>query len=219
MATEVTIRSMNDRYVAALKAAGVDATVDLHAGIHDAPDFDYDLENIVKWGLFAPVDEQPTSWVDDTVASHGRLWDVGYRLDPAPDGVVRFRRAGRTLGVSGARTTASLTFANGCTARVALPATVAVPALACTPLGVAVAPKAVRAGRATTLTVTLTPAIKGAKVRIGSATASTDARGRATIRTCFATTTPQTVVVTATGRKRATARLAVRGPAHRCPGS
>jgi S-formylglutathione hydrolase FrmB len=68
------IRPASDHYAAALQAAGIDFRYDRHAGLHDGPNFDRELKDAIGWGLFAPVDEHPTSWVNDTVATHGKLW-------------------------------------------------------------------------------------------------------------------------------------------------
>ena len=88
------IRPASDNYAAALVAAGVDLTYQVHAGSHDWANFRRELRDAIDWGLFKPVDEHPTSWVNDTVATHGKLWGFSYRFDAPPDQIVRFRRAG-----------------------------------------------------------------------------------------------------------------------------
>jgi hypothetical protein len=72
---------MTDNWIAAAHTAGLDVTFAPHRGVHDWPDFDYDLSNIVKWDVFKPVADYPTSWVNDTVATRGKLWEFGYRFD------------------------------------------------------------------------------------------------------------------------------------------
>jgi S-formylglutathione hydrolase FrmB len=124
------IRPMSDSYAAALRRANVDLTYEVHSGFHDWANLNRELRDAIAWGLFEPVDEHPTSWVNDTVATQGRLWDFRYRFDAPPDRIVRFRRAGRRLSVSTAGAPVTLT-AKGCTFHVATPGVVAVPAKAC----------------------------------------------------------------------------------------
>jgi S-formylglutathione hydrolase FrmB len=219
MAAEVLIRQMNDRYAATARSAGLDFTYAPHAGVHDAPDNRFDLANAVTWGMFEPVAENPESWVNDTVADHGELWGVRYRLDPAPQGIVRFRRSGNELAMSGAATTATLTFPGGCGATVALPATVAIPA--CDEprtLAARATPRTLTRGRRARLAVRVTPAVPGALVRLGKYRVRTDARGRATIRGCLKTSGTRSLVVSAPGYRRASVRIRVRASSHRCPG-
>ncbi|WP_354698025.1 hypothetical protein DSM112329_03686 [Paraconexibacter sp. AEG42_29] len=208
-AFEAIVRPMNDSYAEAAQSAGLDVTYTPHAGVHDAPDFRFDLAGAVRWGLFEPVAERPAEWVNQTVATRGQLWDVGYRFDPPPDGVVRFRRSGSRLRVAGARTTAALTFPGGCSTTVVLPADVTVPATPCAVLSVAVRPSRVLAGRRTTVRVQVTPAVPGARVRIGRHQARTDARGRAVVRVCFPGRRTVRTTADAAGHRRGTAPLRV----------
>jgi hypothetical protein len=66
------------------------------------------------WGLFKPVATHAKSWVNDTVASNGQLWDVGYRFEAPPDRVVRFTRTRRRLMVGAAGSAVTLTMKAGC---------------------------------------------------------------------------------------------------------
>lgn len=221
MAAEVLIRRMNDSYVKTARVAGLDVTYATHAGVHDGPDNRFDLANARTWGLFAPVAEDPSAWVADTVADHGTLWGIGYRFAPKPDGVVRVRRSGSALSLSGARTTATLTLPGGCGATVALPATIELPVASCTPpatLRASVTPRTVTRGRPARLRIRLTPAVPGARVRLGTYRVRTDARGRATIRGCFKTTGRRTLVIAAPGYRRATVPIRLRASRARCPG-
>jgi hypothetical protein len=121
------LRPMTDSWVAAARSAGLDVTYDPHPGVHDWPDFGHDLSNIVRWGLFRAVVERPTSWVNDTVATHGELWGIRYRFAEPPARVVGFRRAGRRLWVGEAGSSVTLTSPGGCRVHVATPASVRLP--------------------------------------------------------------------------------------------
>jgi S-formylglutathione hydrolase FrmB len=121
------IRPMSDDYDAALKAAGIDATYQTHNGCHCWADFQTELRSAIAWGPFKAVVEHPTDWVSDTVATHGQLWDIGYRFTTHPTAVVRFTRTGSRLRISAAGTSVTLTTDRGCVLRVATPATVQIP--------------------------------------------------------------------------------------------
>jgi hypothetical protein len=125
------IRPLSDSYAAALKSAGVDVTYQTHDGCHCWPDFQEELRHAIAWGPFKPVATHPANWINDTVATHGRLWDIAYRFAAHPTAVVRFTRTGRTLKISRAGTRVTLTTAGGCVLRVPTPATVRVPARRC----------------------------------------------------------------------------------------
>jgi S-formylglutathione hydrolase FrmB len=127
------IRPMSDAYDAALKAAGIDVTYQTHDGCHCWPDFQAELRNAIAWGPFKPVVEDPTDWVNDTVATHGQLWDIAYRFTSHPTAVVRFTRTGRRLSVSAAGTSVTLTTTRGCRLRMATPAVVRIPSRSCAP--------------------------------------------------------------------------------------
>jgi hypothetical protein len=86
---------------------------------------------MLAWGLFEPVAEKPDAWVNDTVATSGQLWDVGYRFDQPPSQVVQFRRSGGSLAISGAGSPVTLTTAGGCTIHSATPVTIRVPTRNC----------------------------------------------------------------------------------------
>jgi S-formylglutathione hydrolase FrmB len=125
------IKPMSDNYAAALRAARVDLTYKVHPGYHDWNNFRPALQDAIQhWGLFGPVDERPSRWVDDTVAAHGRLWGLDFRFDAPPDRVVRFRRSGRTLAVGAAGAPVTVT-ARGCVLHAATPATLRIPRRAC----------------------------------------------------------------------------------------
>jgi S-formylglutathione hydrolase FrmB len=125
------IRPMSDSYAAALRAAGVDVTYDVHAGNHYWDNFRDEFRSAVSWGLFEPAVERPSEWVNDTVATRGTLWGIDYRFDEPPDRVVRFHRSGDTLEVGAAGSPVTLTLDGGCDIRVATPAPVDVSLRAC----------------------------------------------------------------------------------------
>jgi S-formylglutathione hydrolase FrmB len=118
------IYPMNRAYHAALVAAHVRVTYQQHPGGHDIPNFDVELKALRAWGLFKPVASSPWSWTDRTVATAGRLWDVGYRFDRAPTQVVEFHQVGRWLRIGAAGSGVTLTTARGCRIHRTTPATV-----------------------------------------------------------------------------------------------
>jgi S-formylglutathione hydrolase FrmB len=118
------IRPMSDSYAKALRAAGVDLTYDSHPGNHDWNNFRDELRAAISWGMFKPVVERPARWSADTVATHGRLWDVGYRFDAPPDRVVRFSRNGDRLSIGAAGAPVTITTDAGCVLHVATPGAV-----------------------------------------------------------------------------------------------
>ena len=126
------IRPMSDAYYAALKAGGINVTYQTHDGCHCWPDFQAELRSAIAWGPFNPVVEQPTNWTNETVATHGRLWGIGYSFASHPTAVVRFVRTGSRLQISGAGTPVTITTSGGCTSYVATPATVQISSKSCT---------------------------------------------------------------------------------------
>jgi hypothetical protein len=125
------IRPMSDAYDRALKAGGIDVTYQTHDGCHCWPDFQAELTNAIAWGPFRPVVEDPAVWVSRTVATHGQLWDIGYRFAAHPDAVVRFVRTGSRLRISAAGAPVTLTTIGGCSVRVATPADLQIPTRSC----------------------------------------------------------------------------------------
>src|SRR4029077_5874283 len=115
------IRPMSDAYAAPMKPAGIGGTYQTHEGCHCWPDFQAELRSAIAWGPFKPVVEQPENWVNDTVATHGQLWDIGYEFAGHPTAVVRFVRTGSRLQISDAGTTVTLTTSGGCVLRVPTP--------------------------------------------------------------------------------------------------
>jgi S-formylglutathione hydrolase FrmB len=215
LAEAAVIRPASDAYAPALSAAGVDFTYQTHGGIHDWANFRRELRDAIAWGLFKPLDEHPTSWVNDTVATHGKLWEFSYRFDAPPDRVVRFRRAGGRLSISAAGSPVTLTTDGGCVFHVASPAVIDLPERACTKLAVTLSPRRVHAGRWTRVRVTVTPAIVGTVVRSGRQRDAADATGVAYLRLCAPSArgvqltarapgfSPTSVAVPAHGRARA----------------
>jgi S-formylglutathione hydrolase FrmB len=127
------IRPMSDAYDAALKAAGIDVTYQTHDGCHCWPDFQAELRNAIAWGPFKPVVAHPSGWVNDTVATHGQLWGIGYRFTTYPTAVVRFTRTGSRLKINAAGSPVTITTSRGCVLRVATPANVQIPSKICDP--------------------------------------------------------------------------------------
>jgi S-formylglutathione hydrolase FrmB len=202
------IRPASDSYAAALRAAGVDLTYEVHPGGHDWLNFRKELRDAIAWGLFEPVDEHPTSWVNDTVATHGKLWEFAYRFDSPPDRIVRFRRAGGQLTIGAAGSPVTITTDGGCVLHSGTPAKIEIPARPCATLALRVRPRSLTARRWTTVRAAVTPALAGALVRLGRARAVTDERGVARLRVCLRS--PGRRRVRATVANRLPARAAVR---------
>ena len=125
------IRPMSDAYDSALKSAGIAVTYQTHNGCHCWADFQAELRNAIAWGPFKPVVADPTSWVNETVGTHGQLWDIGYRFAAHPTAVVKFTRTGSRLQISPAGTPVTLTTGGGCVLRVATPADLQIPTKSC----------------------------------------------------------------------------------------
>ena len=132
IAEGVVIHTAMDGYHHQLTKAGVDVTYRLHAGAHSWPNFRDELKAAIAWGLFAPAVEQPATWVNDTVATRGELWGVGYRFTQPPSAVVRFTKAGSTLSVGAAGAPVTLTTAS-CSTTVPTPAKVSLTSCAAVP--------------------------------------------------------------------------------------
>jgi S-formylglutathione hydrolase FrmB len=127
------IRPMSDAYHSALKAAGIDMTYQTHAGCHCWPDFQAELRNAIAWGPFKPVVEHPMNWAAQTVATHGQLWDIGYRFATHPTALVRFTRTNSRLQISAAGTAVTITTNRDCVVHLATPATLQIPSKSCAP--------------------------------------------------------------------------------------
>ncbi|HVW79599.1 MAG TPA: alpha/beta hydrolase-fold protein [Mycobacteriales bacterium] len=123
----VAIYPMSQRFHRAAVAAGVDISYHEHTGGHDIPDFLREVEAYVRWDPFEPVITRPTSWTNETVATHGQLWDIGYRFAKPPTRVVQFSRTLNRLSISDAGSDVTLTTSGGCTIHTGTPATVWVP--------------------------------------------------------------------------------------------
>jgi S-formylglutathione hydrolase FrmB len=131
------LRPMSDTYAAALQAEGVDVTYQPTAGLHGWTYFRDELRRSIAWGLFGDVPERPSRWRNDTVATHGELWDVRYRFDAPPDAIARFSRDGDLLRITGPSTGVTVTTAGGCELHAVPPAELVLPAAGC---AVSVAP-------------------------------------------------------------------------------
>ncbi|HET6152408.1 MAG TPA: alpha/beta hydrolase-fold protein [Marmoricola sp.] len=126
LAEGAIIRPAMLTYAAALRHAGVAYTLQQHHGSHSWPNFRTELKAAIAWNLFAPVVTDPTSWVNDTVATSGSLWGFGYTFSTPPTKIVRFARHGASLSVSAAGSAVTLRTPHGCTIRTATPVTITV---------------------------------------------------------------------------------------------
>ncbi len=125
------IRPMSDAYDRALKAGDIDVSYQTHNGCHCWPDFQDELRSAIAWNPFAPAVGHPARWENQTVATHGELWDIGYAFASHPDAVVRFTRAGSLLKVSAAGTSVTITASRGCVLHAATPARLQIPTKSC----------------------------------------------------------------------------------------
>jgi len=125
------IYPMSQLYYRALASAGVDVTYQVHRGGHLIPDFLNEVKAMLAWGPFKPVVAAPTSWLNDTVATTGQLWDIGYRFGQPPDAVVQFRRSGISLSISAAGSDVTITTSGGCVTTTSTPATISISNTSC----------------------------------------------------------------------------------------
>ncbi|HEY1592321.1 MAG TPA: alpha/beta hydrolase-fold protein [Solirubrobacteraceae bacterium] len=125
------IRPMSDAYASALRRAGIDLVYHTHTGCHCWPDFQAELLDAIAWGPFKPVVAQPVNWVNDTVATHGQLWDVGYSFVKHPTAVVRFTRTGNRLRIGAAGSPVTVTTSRGCVVHAPTPADLRIPSRSC----------------------------------------------------------------------------------------
>jgi S-formylglutathione hydrolase FrmB len=128
---EAIIFPMNVLYHQALTAAGVNVTYQIHSGGHDIPDFVNEISAMLQWGLFKPVTTNPIAWTNDTVATSGQLWDIGYHFAQAPNQVVQFQRYGSLLAIGGAGSDVTITTSGGCVIQTVTPAFISVPSRGC----------------------------------------------------------------------------------------
>jgi hypothetical protein len=88
-----------------------------------APDFLNEIKAMVKWGLFKSVVTDPSSWVNQTVARRGQLWDFNYQFANPPTRVVKFTQSGNSLSISAAGSPVTITTGTGCAIHTPTPAT------------------------------------------------------------------------------------------------
>jgi S-formylglutathione hydrolase FrmB len=121
---EEIIYPMSQSYYAALAAAGIDVTYQVHPGAHDIPDFLGEIKAMLRWGLFRPVVKESKSWDNQTVASSGRLWDLSYQFAIPPTQIVTFRQSGTMLSISAAGSAVTITTNAGCAIHASTPVTI-----------------------------------------------------------------------------------------------
>jgi S-formylglutathione hydrolase FrmB len=126
LSEEQIIYPMSEHYDQALVAAGIDVTYQVHPGGHDLPDFLSEIKAMLAWGLFKPVVAQPASWVNQSVATRGQLWDFNYRFAQPPTQVVTFQKSGTAVSISAAGSAVTITTLKGCTIHTRTPAIVPV---------------------------------------------------------------------------------------------
>jgi hypothetical protein len=125
------IYPMNRLYRAALVKGGVPVTYRSQPGGHDIPDFANELKAMLAWGLFKPVETAPRSWVNHTVATTGKLWDLTYAFSRPPDRVAELRRDGDVLTLGPAGADVTLVTDGGCVIHAPTPSRVRLPTTSC----------------------------------------------------------------------------------------
>src|SRR3954454_6931500 len=133
-------------FVAASRADGERPEYLPQQGIHDWPYWRRHLGQAIAWGLFRPVQEQPSSWTYRTVARSGDMWGLRFRFASQPGTVETFRLRGTTLSASGAGNV-TVDTPDGCRLRATLPFSRHLPS-GCT-LHLRVRPRRARIGRLT----------------------------------------------------------------------
>ncbi len=207
-------RPASDNYAKALEEAGVDVTYSTRDGMHDFANFRPQLRDAIAWDLFAPVDEHPQAWVNDTVATSGQLWEFGYRFDSAPDRIVRFTRTPGHLHVSGADSPVTISLGHGCEFRFATPGALGLPARCGSDqtrrLRLRVRPNKIRTGKRTVIRIRVRPVVPKTVVRVGGERVRVH-RGKARTKVCRRSRGRIRITVKAPGYLKAKARVKVRG--------
>jgi S-formylglutathione hydrolase FrmB len=211
-------RLESDELVAAARDSGVDVTYDTGDGVHDWPYVNEDLATAIRWDLFKPVPERPTSWTYRTVAQTGEAWGLRFAFAEPPEEVETLRWDAPILSArGGGRIT--ITTETGCELTATLPFERELPGGVCTDgrIRLRIAPRRVRAGRTARLRLRATTLIggrripvAGARLRVGRRLVRAGRRGRARM-TFRAPPEPRVITVRATkrGLSAASAKLRV----------
>jgi diacylglycerol O-acyltransferase / trehalose O-mycolyltransferase len=107
-------------FVAAARRAAVDVTFEPHQGIHDWPYWRADLAAAIRWGLFRPVAEHPSTWTYRTAARRSAAWGYAFDFTAPPAAVESFALHRCTLSANGSGSV-SVTPPAGARLRRALP--------------------------------------------------------------------------------------------------
>lgn len=215
---EAGLRMQNEEFAAAARDAGVDLTYRRQSGVHDWPYWRRHLRQAVEWGLFRPLAERPQEWSYATVATSGRMWTLRYSFTAPPEAVATFRRGGTRLEAAGAGEVRITDVRTGCGFTATLPFEREMPASVCGRIALRVSPRALAAGRRTTLRVTATrlgengerAALAGARIAFGRVRARTDEAGTARLRITARHAGVRRIRARAPGLRRALARIRVR---------
>ena len=119
-AAEAELRQHATDFVAAAQAAGEDVTYTPHQGIHTWHYWKEDLQNAIGWDLFGRPPAAHHTWTYSTVATVGRMWDIGFRFAKPPTTVETFTRNGSTLSGEGSGKV-TLRLPGGCRIKPKLP--------------------------------------------------------------------------------------------------
>jgi S-formylglutathione hydrolase FrmB len=119
-AAELELRQQATDFVGAANSAGDDLTYTPHQGIHTWHYWKDDLANAIDWGLFDRPPAAHHQWTYSTVATVGRMWDIGFRFAEPPTEVETFTRDGAKLSAEGSGTV-TLRLPGGCKVSPTLP--------------------------------------------------------------------------------------------------
>jgi len=187
-AVEAGLRPQSDELAAAARASGVDTTYVPLRGVHDWPYWRRHLREAIAWDFFKPVSERPEQFTYSTVAPVGRMWDLSYRFERAPEGVVRFERTDGTLSARGSSGRVTIANLDGCGFTADLPFERSIPTCPPTRIRLTVSPRSVRLGQLKRFRFTATTVrggrrvpVRSARVRLGRKTALTNSGGRVVI--------------------------------------
>ncbi len=98
---EAELRQHAGDFVRAARGAGEDVTYTPHQGIHAWPYWRADLANAIDWGLFRKPPAVHHRWKYSTVATVGKMWNIGFRFTKPPTALETFTRNGPKLSGEG----------------------------------------------------------------------------------------------------------------------
>ena len=182
-AAEAYLRNHSEDFAAAARRAAVPLTYEPRHGIHDWADRRQFLADAIRWNLFGPVPEAPSSWTYRTIARNGSVWGLGFVFAQPPPEVATFERRGGRLAGRGTGTV-TIRSAGGCSFTAPLPFERAVPDPDCR-LRLTVRPRRLRHGGPVRFLLRVSSPSPGCRagvtIHFAGLRLVTDARGRAAV--------------------------------------